>query len=61
MNQAALRMIQDAVLRVLAKSPQDVDFYRDQMNDPSRPAAYRQALQQAVEKWNKENAEKGKS
>lgn len=58
MNQAALKLIKEAVLRALMKNPEDVDFYREQMNDPSRPAAYRKALQQAVEQWTQENPEK---
>lgn len=55
MNRAALTLIEEAVLRALMKNPQDVGFYREQMNDPSRPTAYRKALQEAVGKWMKEN------
>lgn len=55
MNRAALALIKEAVLRALVKSPKDVGFYREQMNDPSRPTAYRQALKEAVGKWAKEN------
>jgi len=51
-------LIKEAVLRALVKSPKDVGFYREQMNDPSRPTAYRQALKEAVGKWVKENPEK---
>ena len=49
MNETAIRLIKDAVLRALQKSPADVAFYRAKQGDPHLPPAYRQALQQALQ------------
>ncbi len=51
MNESAGRLIKEVVLRALLKSPLDVEFYREQMEDPSRPAKYRKALQEALGCW----------
>lgn len=49
MNDAAIRLIKEAVLRALVKNPGDVEFYRAQVDDPLRKPQYRQALQQAID------------
>lgn len=49
MNDAAIRLIKEAVLRALLKNPGDIEFYRAQADDPLRKRQYRQALQQAID------------
>jgi len=51
MNETASRLIKEAVVRALEKSPSDVTFYQGQIDDPSLPAAYRMALRDAVNEW----------
>ena len=51
MNEAAMKLIQEAVLRALKKSPADVAFYQEQIDDPSLSAAYRMSLRKAVNEW----------
>lgn len=49
MNETAIRLVREAVVRALMKNPGDVEFYRAQVNDPLRKLQYRQALQQAID------------
>lgn len=49
MNEIAMRLVREAVVRALMKNPGDVEFYRAQVNDPLRKLQYRQALQQAID------------
>ena len=49
MNEAAIRLLKEAVLRALLKNPGDVEFYRAQVMDPLKKPQYRHALQQAIE------------
>ena len=49
MNETAIRLVREAVVRALVKNPGDVEFYRAQVNDPLRKLQYRQALQQAID------------
>lgn len=51
MNETARRLIKEAVVRALEKSPGDVAFYQKQIDDPSLPSAYRMALREAVNEW----------
>lgn len=51
MNETARRLIKEAVVRALEKSPGDVAYYQGQIDDPSRPLAYRMALREAVNEW----------
>lgn len=51
MNETAQRLIKEAVLRALQKSPKDVAFYRAKEGDSQLPPAYRQALRQALFEW----------
>ena len=51
MNETASRLIKEAVVRALEKSPSDVTFYQERIDDPSRPPAYRMALRDAVNEW----------
>ena len=51
MNEAAMKLIQEAVLRALKKSPADVAFYQEQIDDPFLSAAYRMSLRKAVDEW----------
>lgn len=51
MNEAAQKLIKEAVLRALQKSPADVTFYHEQIDDPSLPPAYRMSLREAVDEW----------
>lgn len=53
MNETAIRLVREAVVRALVKNPGDVEFYRAQVNDPSRKLQYRQALQQAIDESRK--------
>lgn len=49
MNEAAIQMIKEAVLRALLKNPGDIEFYRAQVDDPLSKRQYRQALQEAID------------
>lgn len=51
MNDAAVKLIKESVLRALAKSPRDVEYYREQANDLSRPEAFRRAVDEALQEW----------
>lgn len=51
MNKAAARLIKEAVLRALAKSPGDVEFYGEQAKDLSRPEEFRQGVEEALQEW----------
>ena len=51
MNETASRLITEAVIRALEKSPSDVAFYQEQIDDPSLPPAYRMSLEKAVKEW----------
>lgn len=49
MDDAAIGLIKEAVVRALLKSPHDVEFYRAQVDDPLSKPSYRLALQQAID------------
>ena len=51
MNETARRLIKEAVVRALEKSPADVAYYQEQIDDPSLPPAYRMSLREAVNEW----------
>ena len=51
MNDLAIKLIKEAVLRVLVKNPQDFSFYQEQADDLLLQPAYRESLRQAVEEW----------
>lgn len=51
MNETAMRLIKEAVIRVLEKSPADVGFYQRQIDDLSLPPAYRMSIRDAVNEW----------
>lgn len=48
MNEAAIKLVREAVLRALFKSPSDVDFYQAQVDDPYVTEEYRRALREAI-------------
>lgn len=49
MDDAAIGLVKEAVVRALLKSPHDVEFYRAQVDDPLGLPQYREALQQAID------------
>lgn len=51
MNETAIKLIKEAVLRALQKSSADITFYREKEADPLLPPAYRQALRDAINEW----------
>lgn len=51
MNETATKLIKEAVLRALQKSPADITFYRERGSDPLLAPAYRQALREAIDEW----------
>lgn len=52
-TEIAMRLIKEAVIRAVLKHPRDIEFYRNQMNDPSCNADYRQAMGEAIEEVRK--------
>lgn len=51
MSETATKLIKEAVLRALQKSPADITFYRERENDHLLPPAYRQTLREAITEW----------
>lgn len=49
MNEAAIKLIREAVVRALRKHPSDVEFYQSQVDDPLRQEEYRRALREAID------------
>lgn len=49
MNEAAIKLIKEAVVRALRKDPGDVEFYQSQVDGPLSQEDYRRALREAIE------------
>lgn len=56
MNDAAVKPLREATLRDFRKNARNVEFHREQMNDPAVTPEYRQAVKEALEQWEKEQA-----
>lgn len=60
MNETAFKLIKEAVMRALRKSPSDISFYQDQVDDPLQKEEYRRALREAIEESKSSISKQGK-
>lgn len=56
MNEAAVKPLREATLRDFRKNARNVERHREQMNDPASTPEYRQAVKEALEQWEQEQA-----
>lgn len=56
MNDAAVKPLREATLRDFRKNARNVERHREQMSDPAVTPEYRQAVKEALEQWEREQA-----